>query len=199
MFGYQWMRCQPYCKRIQGATAQTYTLTEPDAYRSYDGAKTVVSVYVIATNTYGSAPKLVNPGTAVEAPLPRPGNDIQALVEATVVPDSAGTIPQILAHNGYTAWYFPFRPARVTVTWTRSGDLQGPALATGSRDFRHAGKGGTFKVRLTKRGRQLLAHAHHLTLDTDAQGGPLGGRPGGSGAGSSLELSTKAPAKLGLV
>lgn len=112
-----------------------------------------------------------------------------------VIPDSAGTISQILSHNGYTAWYFPLRRARVTVIWTRSGAEGEPTLATGHRDFRHARKGGTFKVRLTKRGRRLLADAHRLTLRTTVRGGPVGGR-WLQADGSGLELSTDAPAKL---
>jgi hypothetical protein len=196
-FSYQWMRCRPDCGQIPGATAQTYKLTKADAYRSTDGRKTVMTVYVIATNSYGSVPRLVEPATQVDAPLPRPRTVALAREEAMVIPDSASTIPQILAHNGYTAWYFPLHSARVTVTWTRGRTLweDEPALAVGHRTFRHAGKSGTFKVRLTKRGRRLLAHAHHLTLLTTVHTSPLR-TPAGNATGSGLALSTDAPSKL---
>lgn len=195
-FTYQWIRCRPHCAQIQGATGQSYRLTKADAVTSSSGEKTLISVYVIATNRYGSVFKLVNPGTEVDAPLPRPRTQTLAQVEAMVIPDSAGTIPQILAHNGYRAWYFPLHRGRVTVTWTRTGTRENePTLAFGHRTFRHAGKGATFKVRLTKRGRRLLTHHRRLTLRTTVNTYPLRGH-GGNGSGSGLSLSTDAPAKL---
>ena len=194
-FTYQWMRCQPDCGKIVGATASTYTLTQADAVTTTEGVKTVISVYVIATNPYGGVVRLVNPGTAVDAPLPRPRTVGLALVEAMVVPDTAGTIPQILANNGYTAWYFARRTGHVDVTWTRTSAEGEPALAVGHRTFRQSGKSGTFKVRLTKRGKRLLARTKHVILYANAHIAPLN-RPGGSGVGVGLELSADAPAKI---
>jgi hypothetical protein len=195
-FTYQWMRCHPYCGKVQGATGQSYTLTKADAVRSPTGEKTYMSVYVTATNSYGSVAKLVEPPVAVAAPLPRPRNETWAQLEAMVIPEKASTIPQILAHNGYRAWYFPVNRGRVTVKWTRSSsDPDAPALAFGHRTFRHRHKGAHFKVRLTKRGRRLLQHHRHVHLITTVFTLPLHGY-GGNGSGSGLSLRTKAPSVL---
>jgi hypothetical protein len=97
-FTYQWLRCQPDCTQIPGATGQSYTLTKADAVTNADGAETYIGVFVEASNIYGSvlASLSQSPVVSIEASLPRPRNLETALEETTAMVGSVGELPQLL-------------------------------------------------------------------------------------------------------
>jgi hypothetical protein len=59
--------------------------------------------------------------------------------------------------------------------------------------FHHSGRRRSFKVRLTKLGRRMLAHRRALTIAADAEYTPLN-HIGGGGVITTLALSVDTPA-----
>jgi hypothetical protein len=195
-FTYQWFRCFGGCAQIPGATGQTYTVTRADAHTEYTGQQTVISVWVAAANRYGATARYSKP-VGVDAPRDRPTSIIGSLNGAQWLVGPAGTIPELLRHNGYTSAYFSRRAGTVDVTWTLKRGENGKRLASWHAKLRRKGWVPA-KIRLTSFGRKRLAHAQRLTIYTHAHWSPPGGpnvAPGGKGVGSGWALSTAAPAQ----
>jgi hypothetical protein len=175
-FEYEWVRCVWECDPISHADAATYTLTPADAITTSGGWTSTIFAVVYAKGDDGSELNVSSCG-----------------VEASLIVGPAGELPRLLAHNGYTASYYALQPGRVDVAWTIDGDPFSPKLAHGSIVFRHGGRRRSFKVRLTKLGRRMLAHHRSLTIQSDAEYTPPN-RVGGDGVVISLTLSVDTPA-----
>jgi hypothetical protein len=192
-FEYEWVRCVWECDPISHADAATYTLTAADAITTSGGWTSTIFAVVYAKGDDGSELNVSSCGVEVPGPRQRPRTRSLALVDASLIVGPAGELPQLLAHNGYTASYYALQPGRVDVAWTIDGDPFSPKLAHGSIVFRHGARRRSFKVRLTKLGRHMLAHHRSLTIQSDAEYTPPS-RIGGDGVITSLTLSVDTPA-----
>src|SRR4051794_10439647 len=190
-FTYEWVRCLIDCLPVDGEEP-TYTLTKADAVTTSAGYTSTMFVVVFAHGTDGAELNVASCGVEVPGPRQKPRTLGLALDEATKPFGPAGELPQLLAHNGFTASYYVLRPGRVDLSWTKDADGLGPKFATGSAVFRHAGRRASFKVRLTKLGRRALAHRKAFVVQTHAEFTPLN-RRGGQGVGSGLLLSVDTP------
>lgn len=183
-FAYQWLRCRwvgnAECSVIPGGTGTSYTVGPADEIVA--GAQVGVVVAVAAANYFGQA-QTASPLTWLDTPLAHPTALSGAFQDAMAVYGSAGEIPSLLAHNGYTAMYPALRTARVKIAWgltdlTYSSAAKAPRLATGQAVI-HAGQVGTFRVQLTKFGRRALAGRRKRVITANLWYTPLGrnGRP----------------------
>ena len=192
-FEYEWVRCLWECDPISHADAPTYTLTTADAITTDAGLTSTIFAVVFAKGDDGSELNVSSCGVEVPGPRQRPRTSGLALSDASLIIGPAGELPQLLAHDGYTASYYALQPGRVDVTWSIDGSPVAPKLARGSVVFRHGGRRRSFKVRLTKLGRRMLAHHRSLTIQSDAEYTPLN-HHGGHGVIISLTLSVDTPA-----
>src|SRR4051794_14790355 len=192
-FEYEWVRCLWECDPISHGDAGTYTLTDADAITTDAGLTSTIFAVVYAKGDDGSELNVSSCGVAVPGPRQRPRNRTLALNDAALIIGPAGELPQLLAHNGYTASYYALDPGRVNITWSTDESGLGPKLARGSIVFRHSGRRRSFKVRLTKLGRRMPPPRRSLTIFADAEYTPLN-RVGGDGDIIPLTLSVDTPA-----
>jgi hypothetical protein len=116
----------------------------------------VIAALLVAQATAPS----VSPAATAASPG-RPHSVSAALARALTLVGPAGELPQLLAHDGYRASYYPVRPGRLRIFWTSipTGMNTGHGdtiYARGHGVFTHAGHPGKIKVTLNKAGRRLL-------------------------------------------
>jgi hypothetical protein len=135
-FSYQWMRCDPSCAAISGATAETYIVTSDDAGNSLE-------VVVTATNGSGSTSQSSAAGSVAELPSGAPA--------AQAAPGVSGTARQ---GQTLTASSGSWSGGSITYQWQRC-DTTGASCssiggATGSTyGTTAADAGSTLRVRVT--------------------------------------------------
>jgi hypothetical protein len=190
-FTYEWVRCLIDCLPVDGEEP-TYTLTKADAVTTSAGYTSTMFVVVFAHGTDGAELNVASCGVEVPGPRQKPRNLGLALLDAAIPVGPAGELPQLLAHDGFTASYYVRTPGRVEISWTKDSSGLGPKFAHGSAVFRHAGRRASIKVRLTKLGRRTLAHRKRLVIDASGHFTPLN-RIGGQGAGTGVVLSVDTP------
>jgi hypothetical protein len=178
-FAYQWVRCTTErCVAIPGATGPSYTVGTADEI--VGGEQVGLVAIVAAANSFGQA-QVNSPVFWLDTPLAPPGDLGQAFEDAMAIYGTAGEIPELLAHGGYTAMYPALRTARVEIAWGLKNLTYFPKarrLADG-RTVVQAGHVGSFQVRLTNFGRRELAGRTKLTVSVTLWYTPLGrnGRP----------------------
>jgi hypothetical protein len=156
---YQWQRCSPSCLAIPGAVENSYTLRAADL-----GAR--VRVVVAAVNPAGSDVAHSIAVGKVAASL----GQIRARLRTDIVPTGKdAAIQTLLRRGGYAYRCSALSWGRMAISWyrvQRGARIAGPRsvlVASGRQTFRTFGAA-TLRIRLTRRGRQLLRHVKRLKL-----------------------------------
>jgi hypothetical protein len=163
-FTEQWQRCHPRCADIARATGARYTLRAADL-----GAQ--VRVVVTATNAAGHAV-----GTSRQVgPVAPNAAEIKAGLVKQITPHgkSPKTVKPLLNRHGYALAFTALSAGRLTIGW-----YDGPTrvlVATGSVTFRGPGVR-QVHLKVTARGRRLLAQARHLKVTAKGTFTPSGQR-----------------------
>jgi hypothetical protein len=176
-YAYQWQRCNPGCANIAGATGSSYTLIAVDA-----GAK--VRVVVTASNSAGNAQAISNKVGPVAAGGPTvPGGPSSAHIKALLLHElsPAGKIARIAAlvkQRGYLLSFTALSAGRAVISWYlapkgANAKAQPVLVATGSASFSTAGTR-AMTIRLTAKGKRLLAHARSIRLTAKGSFTPRG-------------------------
>ncbi len=141
------------------------------------------SVVVAAPAASASAPAASAPAPA--APAPATGSlasqsalasvaQLRSLLERVLVPTGSGAkIGQLLAHKGYALSFAALGPGKLTISWyevPRGAHVSAakPVLVASGSVSTQAGARAKLTIRLTAKGRALLAHAHRVKLTAKA-------------------------------
>jgi hypothetical protein len=180
-FSYGWERCNAGgggCSAIAGASASSYTPAAADV-------GSTIEVVITAFNQAGST-SARSPHTAAVA---APAGQVARVLGGALVPGGAGsTISSVLGARGYTEAVRTLWPGGVTIDWyfvpdgavlasLRRGSRHHPKpvlVAAGHLAFNSAGRR-TIKLKLTRQGHSLLAHAASISLTGQATFTPRAG------------------------
>lgn len=191
----KWLRCaSPASERcpilVSGAS---YTLQPADV-----GSVIIVDETAIGTSgqsepVWSSASAVVAPApplTAPPAPGPAPATgvlsstsakastaELRSLLERLLVPSGRNAkIAQLLEHKGYSASFTALSAGRLTISWSfvpKGAHAKPVLVAVGSLSSLAPG-GAKLTIRLTAKGRSLLAHAGRLSLTAKGMLQPSG-------------------------
>jgi hypothetical protein len=103
-------------------------------------------------------------------------NQIRAALAAILRPHGPrGRISQLLRHSGYAVRFDAPEPGRLVIDWYHAEARRRLVVAHAAMTLHRAGPV-TVTIRLTRPGRSLLRHAHHLRLTAQASFTPRGGK-----------------------
>ena len=167
-FTYQWQRCKGVpnpggksftiaCTDIPGATRNTYTVTVADA-----GA--LLLALVTGHNVVDS---FELHSTSYTQPVPEPPKTVEDALDAVLdlAPGGVGSTvsaSRLLAAGGYRTTFTAVRPGRLGIRWMTPG--RHPVLVGSLRATFHKRGSHPVEIALTRRGRAMLRHNHHLHL-----------------------------------
>jgi hypothetical protein len=171
---FQWKQCNPGCIDIAGARGPTLILAGTTV-----GAR--IQVVVSATNSAGVG----KAGSGEVGPVAPAAQQVKAALGKVLTSNGgARRIAALLRSGGYLATFAAPSAGRLTVSWelvppgarpTRAK----PRIVLVANGAATAVKAGAkrIRIRLTARGRALLAHARRLSLIASGRFTPAGGAP----------------------